>query len=150
MERCWKCGTRFAGRKGQMFCSKFCRDKYYHSGPLILPLKKEWFDMILSGEKQEEYREIKPYWTKRFENYFGKHVDLDLSKKNGKRTEVWNTQKKTILFRNGYGETKPSFCAECTIKEGTGKKTWGAEKDVKYYILTIHRIYGIENIKKGE
>ena len=27
---------------------------------LILPIKKKWFDMILSGEKREEYREIKP------------------------------------------------------------------------------------------
>ena len=26
---------------------------------LILPIKKKWFDMILSGEKKEEYREIK-------------------------------------------------------------------------------------------
>ena len=39
---------------------------------MILTLKKEWFYMILSGEKTEEYREIKPYWEKRFTNYFGK------------------------------------------------------------------------------
>ena len=32
---------------------------------LILPIKKKWFDMIKLGEKKEEYREIKPYWTKR-------------------------------------------------------------------------------------
>lgn len=34
---------------------------------LILPIKKKWFDMILLGQKKEEYREIKPYWTTRFE-----------------------------------------------------------------------------------
>ena len=28
---------------------------------LTLPIKKKWFDMILSGEKKEEYREIKPF-----------------------------------------------------------------------------------------
>lgn len=33
---------------------------------LHLTLKKKWFDMIASGEKKEEYREIKPYWEKRF------------------------------------------------------------------------------------
>lgn len=33
---------------------------------LKLTLKKKWFDMIASGEKKEEYREIKPYWIKRF------------------------------------------------------------------------------------
>ena len=32
---------------------------------LILPIRKKWLDMILSGEKGEEYREIKPYWTVR-------------------------------------------------------------------------------------
>ena len=30
---------------------------------LTLPIKKKWFDMILSGEKKEEYREIKPYYV---------------------------------------------------------------------------------------
>ncbi|HET8736229.1 MAG TPA: ASCH domain-containing protein, partial [Pricia sp.] len=32
---------------------------------LHLNLKKKWFDMILSGEKKEEYREIKEYWIGR-------------------------------------------------------------------------------------
>lgn len=36
---------------------------------LTLPIKKKWFDMILSGEKKEEYREIKPYWDTRFETW---------------------------------------------------------------------------------
>lgn len=33
---------------------------------LTLPIKKKWFDMIKSGEKKEEYREIKPYYDSRF------------------------------------------------------------------------------------
>ena len=33
---------------------------------LRLPLKKKWFDMIKSGEKKAEYREIKKYWLDRF------------------------------------------------------------------------------------
>ena len=37
---------------------------------LILPIKKQWFDMILTGEKREEYREIKPYYTQRFSKVF--------------------------------------------------------------------------------
>lgn len=36
---------------------------------LTLSLKKKWFDMIASGEKTEEYREIKPYWEKRLLDY---------------------------------------------------------------------------------
>lgn len=33
---------------------------------LTLAIKKEWFDMIASGVKREEYREIKPYYDSRF------------------------------------------------------------------------------------
>lgn len=32
---------------------------------LTLNVKKEYFNQIKSGEKTEEYRLIKPYWTKR-------------------------------------------------------------------------------------
>lgn len=32
---------------------------------LYLPLKSEWYNLIESGIKKEEYREIKPYWIKR-------------------------------------------------------------------------------------
>ncbi len=32
---------------------------------LHLVLKRRWYEMIERGEKTEEYREIKPYWTKR-------------------------------------------------------------------------------------
>lgn len=40
---------------------------------LTLPIKKKWFDMILSGEKKEEYREIKPYYDSRFK-YIGPDI----------------------------------------------------------------------------
>lgn len=32
---------------------------------LHLVLKKKWFDLIASGVKTEEYRDVKPYWEKR-------------------------------------------------------------------------------------
>jgi len=35
---------------------------------LILHVKKKYFDQIKSGEKTEEYRIKKPYWTARLEN----------------------------------------------------------------------------------
>ena len=44
---------------------------------LIFPLKKEWYEKIKSGEKTIEYREVKPYWSKRI--YF------ELSKKFERR-----------------------------------------------------------------
>ena len=33
---------------------------------LQLNLIKQWFDLTLQGIKKEEYRDITPYWTKRF------------------------------------------------------------------------------------
>lgn len=140
---CLNCGCHFyPSRSDQMFCSKGCRYKYNHGNDLILTLKKKWFDMTLSGVKTEEYREIKPYWEKRFKNYFGQHYDFSIKIP----TIVWNNQKKVIVFRNGYGNDKPEFSAECTINEGYGKEKWGAEKDMKYYVLTIHRVFGEKNI----
>jgi len=35
---------------------------------LILNVKKQWFDLVKSGKKDKEYREIKPYWTSRLVN----------------------------------------------------------------------------------
>lgn len=141
---CLNCGRRFSpSRSDQIFCSPECRYRCNHRGDLVLTLKQKWFNMILSGEKTEEYREIKAYWTKRFENYFGTHYDGDLQPAKF----VWNTQKKDIIFRNGYQSDAPQFSAECTIREGTGNPAWGAEENVTYYILTIHRIYNIWNPK---
>lgn len=140
---CFNCGCHFyPSRSDQMFCCKNCRYKYYHGSYLILTLNKKWFDMILSGVKDEEYREIKPYWEKRFSNYFGQHYDFSAKIP----TIVWNNQKKVIVFRNGYGNDKPEFSTECTIAEGYGNEEWGAEKDIKYYVLTIHRVFGKKNI----
>jgi hypothetical protein len=36
---------------------------------LTLPTIGKWFYMILSGEKGEEYRDIKLYYTSRFKKY---------------------------------------------------------------------------------
>ena len=37
-----------------------------HNETLHLILKEKWFDMIKSGKKREEYREIKFYWFRKF------------------------------------------------------------------------------------
>ena len=37
---------------------------------LIFNLKKQWFEKIKRGEKTHEYREVKPYWTRRIANIF--------------------------------------------------------------------------------
>lgn len=80
--------------------------------------------MILSGEKKEEYRELKPYYTTRFGRLWqGSLIGFDAKRK--------------VIFRNGYSEQSPSLIATVTLDIGTGKTEWGAEKGKNYYILKI-------------
>lgn len=92
---------------------------------LILPIKKKWFDMIVSGEKTEEYREIKPYYFTRFRDIWG-YAD-------------WGEPHR-IGFRNGYSRRSPFIIAECTLATRTGKPEWGAEPNKNYYVLKIQKI----------
>ena len=94
---------------------------------LILPIKKKWFDMILSGEKKEEYREIKPYYETRFRNAW-------------RGSLIGGNAYRKIMFRNGYNKNSPSFTAKCTLSVGAGKEEWGAEKGKEYFILTVQEI----------
>lgn len=98
---------------------------------LTLPIKKKWFDMILSGEKKEEYREIKSYYKSRFLNLWGcSNSDIP----------------KNIMFRNGYSKDSPYFIAKCTISYNYGNPKWGAESNKLYYVLKILEIIEVGNI----
>lgn len=103
---------------------------------LVLPIKKKWFDMILSGEKKEEYRDIKPYYKGRFFSLF------DIIDQCGEEliNPFEEKPERGILFRNGYSKYSPSFVAKCTLSVGKGKEEWGAEPEKEYFVLTIHRI----------
>lgn len=83
---------------------------------LYLTLKKQWFDLINSGIKTEEYREIKPYWIKRLENH---NYDI-------------------VEFRHGYKKDAPkmSFNIKEIIKS-TGKSEWGAAENTQYFTIKL-------------
>ncbi len=90
---------------------------------LILPIESEWLDMIVAGEKKEEYREIKPYWTARLRNYF----------KSGKP--------RIVCLRAGYDAVKSrSADVLCTMSVGTGRPEWGAIPGKKFYVLHIEEV----------
>lgn len=79
--------------------------------------------MIESGEKREEYREIKPYWTKRlnFDIYHTRHFDA-------------------IEFVNVYGKNRPRFTVYLyAITIGKAKQEWVGEdyKGEDVYILHL-------------
>lgn len=105
---------------------------------LVLPIKKKWFEMIASGEKKEEYREIKPYYDNRIGYAVAgisfKYCHPDLIKK------LENNKEFDVIFRNGYSYESPSIWCTCTFRRGTGKKEWGAIHGQEYYILQILKI----------
>jgi len=109
---------------------------------LTLPIKKKWFDMILSGEKKEEYRDIKPYYDTRFQTLFGMmwYNDEFISCKTVGLDECAKEPIQEICFRNGYSPDSPSFIAKCEIEVGEGKKEWGAESGKDYYVLIIKEV----------
>ena len=101
---------------------------------LVLPIKKKWFDMIRSGEKKEEYREIKPYYHSRLGNYFICHkIDTSTRKVLKKMT----TTEKIVILKNGYSHNSSSIKCKCKLRVGQGKEEWGAEPGKEYYILEI-------------
>lgn len=75
---------------------------------LILNLKKEYFEQIKSGEKKEEYREIKKYWIKRLsKNYDEVHIKLGYPKKEDKDKVLkfkYNGFVKKIIKHEMFGE----------------------------------------------
>lgn len=71
---------------------------------LTLTVNKEWFSRILSGEKKEEYREIKPYWIKRLTTNCEVVYDVVAETYCGK---VLYRPYTHVLFINGYGDDKP-------------------------------------------
>lgn len=93
---------------------------------LTLPIKRKWFDMIVSGEKKEEYRDIKPYYTSRFPSTFDSFY---------------------VMFRNGYSKNSPSCIALCRLQIGKGRPDWGAVPDKDYYILKILEVKEVINEK---
>lgn len=105
---------------------------------LTLPIKKKWFDMILSGEKKEEYREIKPYYDSRFYHIKVKSVIDE------KKYFMYAESPKYIIFRNGYSKNSPSIKCEVEITVGYGKSKWGAEPNKKYYVLKILDVEEVE------
>ena len=112
---------------------------------LTLTIKKKWFDMILSGEKKEEYREIKPYYTSRLANLFCINTtQSEYHSQNIKNFLQSEFAKKNIceeiMFRNGYSKNSPSFVAKCTLSIAMGKEEWGAEPGNEYFVLTLKEI----------
>lgn len=107
---------------------------------LHLNLKKKWFDMILSGEKKEEYREWKPYWAIRFLKQGMKDVCATYAGSND-RWEHFDA----VVFKNGYTKNAPTMKVEVSgIKLGNGRPEWGATN--RCIIIKLGKIISTKNL----
>ena len=115
---------------------------------LHLVLKGNWYDMIASGEKKEEYREIKPYWVNRllrirrdfvcdYDSYFDcicmmeKETEHALNALNAIYADY-----DYVCFHRGYTSTTMTFTVE-DIDIGKGNPEWGAPTDRPVFIIKL-------------
>lgn len=91
---------------------------------LELTIKAQWFDMIKTGEKRQEYREIKPYWDARLD---GRQYDF-------------------VRLRNGYTRNCRVVMLECEgIHRGPGLEEWGADPHTFYWVISLGRLRYIKD-----
>ena len=101
---------------------------------LHLPLKAKWYEMIESGVKNEEYREIKPYWSKRFTGMF---KPLFSFRCNYRQSNV----KGYTHVKFSFGYTKRTMTYEIeSITIGKGKREWGAPTEDVFIIKLGKRL----------
>ena len=106
--------------------------------PLVLTMKGKWYDMILSGEKQEEYREFKPYWIKRISNWL--EANRLPARPLGEHT----------VEEHGYSKGARRFvgwCDKFTIGVGARHPEWGeGEYDGKtHFVLHICKVEEVKS-----
>lgn len=124
---------------------------------LHLTLKKKWFDMIASGEKKEEYREIKPYWITRLvdwsgypkespddHKYIAQDIAYDILMNQHEPNEVIKgyysklKQFDGVIFKNGYsGGAKIMSFKSPVISLAKGREDWGAAPDRWYFVIKL-------------
>lgn len=118
---------------------------------LQLSLKKQWFDMTKARIKEEEYREITPYWCNRLLLFDGKQ-----------KSKLWwsifldfNSLSELMIYGEAAGLTMKVFKSnimtlgypKSTYKERilklkhegieirTGNPEWGADPDKLYFVI---------------
>ena len=93
---------------------------------LHLPLKAKWYEMIESGVKTEEYREIKPYWCKRI-------VGESTISVSGVLMEKYEYLFTHVKFSFGYTKRTMTFEID-SITIGKGNPEWGAPAEDVFII----------------
>ena len=101
--------------------------------------------MIESGVKREEYREIKPYWEKRFTKLvparYRAQWDECINKRDYSlfRHKVIASTYKAVKFSFGYTKRTLTFEID-SITIGKGVPEWGAPNEEAFIIKLGNRI----------
>lgn len=128
---------------------------------LQLTIKKHWFELIKSGLKKEEYRELKPYYGVRLlepnngKKHTIKEVEETINALEYFYTPEWDKQLITsgvkkytsIVFRNGRSNSAPTIEVEYKgLKIAKGKTEWGASPNTIYFVLMLGKVLKTNNI----
>ena len=117
---------------------------------LHLPLKAQWYEMIESGVKTEEYRILSSHWVQRLlELANGKRLKwIDAFPLSFHSIDIKNSmemgvlkfrQFDTVKFSYGYTKRTMTFEIEC-ITIGKGKPEWGAPTEDVFIIKLGKRV----------
>ena len=110
--------------------------------------------MIASGEKKEEYREIKPYWFRRLVFQYDKvfkfctghdyHEGLFIEDgvayacSEKKRNLMGFVPYDQVCFKNGYGKNAPTITVDCKgIEIGKAKPEWSDNWQGDVFIIKL-------------
>lgn len=119
-------------------------DKYLSEAKkkvLTLTISKEWYELIVAGEKNEEYREIKPYWASRLVNQNAESGMVGFDEFGGYTAVIGEPEYKPfthVLFTNGYRKDSPRIEKEIeSITIGKPKKGLCPDKwlDTEFFII---------------
>ena len=118
---------------------------------LYLPLKKEWYEMIESLIKPEDYRGISVHWIVRlFRDENGRKITRLTANFLASNLEIlkWWIESRKLVFKPfdfvkfSYGYTKRTMTFDIeSITIGKGKPEWGAPTEFVFIIKLGKRIY---------
>lgn len=93
--------------------------------------------MIASGEKKEEYREIKPYWAKRLCDSYPGNIGGDFMAEHSVTAYLFK-KFDAVIFRNGYAKDAPVMCFRVKeIRKRGGYCEWGASPNKQYFVIKL-------------
>ena len=104
---------------------------------LHIPIKREYFDAILSGEKTEEYRDFSPFWCSRLlnKNDAGEYESARLYD--------------IVRFRNGYEPDSPVMDVEYVrifVDEYADAPSNATDEERLYFSIVLGKVLSTSNV----